>query len=88
MNNKDNKPEKPLISAEELDKIFDEGEEDIIEYLDFSTAHRPGLEENNINIALPEWMINRIDLEAKRLGISSQLVIRNWLTERLDKHNI
>lgn len=39
---------KPLISSQELDKIFDEGEEDIIEYLDFSTARRPGLEENKI----------------------------------------
>ncbi len=39
---------KPLISAEELDRIFDEGEEDIIEYLDFSTARRPGLEANKI----------------------------------------
>ena len=79
---------KPFISSQELDKIFDEGEEDILEYLDLSTAHRPGLEENNINITLPEWMINRIDLEAKRLGINSQLVIRNWLAEKLDKYNI
>ncbi|MDJ0659684.1 MAG: hypothetical protein QNJ42_09345 [Crocosphaera sp.] len=39
---------KPFISSEELDKIFDEGEEDIIEYLDFSTARRPGLEANKI----------------------------------------
>ncbi|MGK7958689.1 MAG: hypothetical protein AB4063_26030 [Crocosphaera sp.] len=39
---------KPLISSEELDRIFDEGEEDIIEYLDFSTARRPGLEANKI----------------------------------------
>ncbi len=88
MNNKNDKPEKPLISAEDLDRIFDEGEEDILEYLDFSKARRPGLEENDINITLPEWMMNRIDAEAKRLGISSQLVIRNWLAEKLDKQNI
>ncbi len=48
MNNKNDKPEKPLISAEELDRIFDEGEEDIIEYLDFSKARRPGLEASKI----------------------------------------
>jgi tRNA U34 5-carboxymethylaminomethyl modifying GTPase MnmE/TrmE len=34
----------PSISAEELDRIFDEGEGDIIEYLDLSTAHLPGEE--------------------------------------------
>lgn len=34
---------KPIISSQELDRIFEEEEEDIIEYLDFSKAHRPSL---------------------------------------------
>ena len=29
------------MKAEEFDRIFDEGEEDIIEYLDISSATRP-----------------------------------------------
>ncbi len=39
----------PIISSQELDKIFDEGEEDILEYLDFSKARRPGFETNKIS---------------------------------------
>ena len=49
---------KPVISSQELDKIFDEGEEDIIEYLDFSTARRPGLEENKITENYQETIQN------------------------------
>lgn len=30
------------MTAEELDKIFDDGEEDILRYLDLSKAVRPG----------------------------------------------
>jgi hypothetical protein len=33
------------VTVEEFDKIFDEGKEDIMEYLDISTARRPGREE-------------------------------------------
>ena len=37
---------KSSIRSQKLDKIVDEGKEDIIEYLDLSTARRPGLEVN------------------------------------------
>ena len=39
----------PIITCQKLDEIFDEGKEDIIEYLDFSKARRPGLETNKIS---------------------------------------
>lgn len=31
------------ISAQEFDRIFDEGEEDVMPYFDMKTARRPGL---------------------------------------------
>lgn len=42
------KMRKKPITAEELDKIFDEGEEDILPYLDLSKAERPGHTSRNI----------------------------------------
>ena len=33
------------ISAEEFDRIFDEGEEDILQYCDLNSVRRPGLEQ-------------------------------------------
>lgn len=46
----------PIISSQELDKIFDEGKEDIIEYLDFSKACLPGLEMNKTQLLIFSWL--------------------------------
>ena len=40
---------KLFITSQKLDKIFDEGKEDIIEYLDFRKAYRPCLEMKTLN---------------------------------------
>ena len=32
------------ISAQVFDRIFDEGEEDVMQYFDIKTARRPGIE--------------------------------------------
>ncbi len=44
-----------------LYKIFDDNEEDIIEYLDLSTIKRPNLEPKRINIDFPTWMVKKLD---------------------------
>ena len=36
---------KPKVTAAELDHIFDEGEEDITQYLDLSKGYHPGWED-------------------------------------------
>ena len=45
------------LKAEELDKIFDEGKEDILPYLDMTTLRRPNLDQKRVNVDLPIWMI-------------------------------
>lgn len=72
------------ISAEEFDRIFDEGEEDITQYLDLKAARRPGLEAKRVNVDFPEWMVNAMDKEASRLGITRQALIKVTMGERLD----
>ncbi len=71
------------MKAEELDKRFNDGE-DIIEYLDLSTIRKPGLEQKEINISFPAWMIKELDKEANRLGVEKQSLIKFWISERLD----
>jgi hypothetical protein len=71
------------ISVEELDRLFDEDEEDVIQYFDLSKARRPGLEQQKISISLPNWMIDSLDREAERVGVTRQAVIKLWLNERL-----
>ena len=71
------------ITAEELDRVFDDGEEDIVQYFDLSTARRPGLEARRVNVDLPQWMISSLDKEASRVGVARQAIIKIWLDERL-----
>ena len=73
---------KDTITAKELDRRFDDGE-DISAYLDWSKATRPGLEQRRINVDLPSWMINSLDTEAKRVGVTRQSIVKVWLAERL-----
>ena len=73
---------KDTITAKELDRRFDDGE-DISLYLDWSKATRPGLEQRRVNVDLPTWMINSLDTEAKRVGVTRQSIVKVWLAERL-----
>ena len=71
------------MNAKEFDQKFDDGEEDIMEMLDLSKAKRPLANQKRLSIDLPIWMIELIDQEANRLGITPQTVIQNSLAEHL-----
>ncbi len=71
------------MNAKEFDQKFDDGEEDIIEMLDLSKAKRPFSTQKRLSIDLPIWMIELIDREANRLGVTPQTIIQTSLTERL-----
>jgi len=71
------------ITAAELDKKFDDGE-DIIEYLDMSTARRPGLEAKRVNVDFPSWMVQALDREARKRGVTRQSLIKLWLADKLE----
>jgi len=73
-----------FMKAKEFDRIFDEGEEDILQYLDLSKARRPGLEQKRVNVDFPQWMIDQLDSESSRLGIPRQSLIKVWIAERLE----
>ncbi|MEC4818104.1 MAG: CopG family antitoxin [Scytonema sp. PMC 1069.18] len=72
------------MKATEFDAKFDQGE-DITEFLDQSLAKRPGHEQKRVNVDFPAWMIEALDYEAKRLGVTRQSIIKVWLAERLEK---
>lgn len=70
------------ISAAELDRKFDDGE-DIDEYIDWSSARRPNLELKRVNVDFPAWVVTGLDREARRLGVTRQSLIKMWIAERL-----
>jgi len=71
------------ITAEELDRRFDKGEE-ILQYFDLSSARRPGLESRRVNVDFPAWMVRRLDQQAQKRGVSRQALIKMWLADRLE----
>ena len=75
---------KKYMKAEEFDKKFDDGE-DIIDYLDISNSERPEQKQKRVNVDFPIWMINSMDREAKRLGVTRQSVIKFWIADKLKK---
>ncbi len=72
------------MKAKVLDKKFDSGE-DISKYLDLTRATRPGQDQRRVNVDFPVWMIDSLDKEAKRLGVTRQSIIKVWIAERLQE---
>lgn len=71
------------MTAEQLDEIFDKGEQDILPYADLAKAVRPGHTAKRVNVDFPSWMVARLDFEAERLGVPRQSLIKVWIAERL-----
>ncbi|MUG95323.1 CopG family transcriptional regulator [Scytonema sp. UIC 10036] len=72
------------MKAEEFDEKFDRNE-DVTEFLNLSEARRPGHEQKRVNVDFPLWMIEALDREASRLGVTRQSIIKVWLAERLER---
>jgi hypothetical protein len=72
------------INAFELDAKFDAGE-DISEYIDWSSARRPGREKKRVNVDFTDGTVRRLDREAQARGVTRQALIKMWITDRLDK---
>lgn len=70
------------MKAKNLEKIFDEGK-DVTPHLDLSKARRPGHEPRRVNVDFPNWIIESLEVQARRLGVTRQSVIKMWIAERL-----
>ena len=72
------------MKATTFDKQFDEGV-DITAALELSRAKRVLQEQKRVNVDFPTWMIESLDREAGKLGITRQSIIKVWLAERLEE---
>lgn len=75
------------MKAKKFDSDFDNGK-DITEALDLSSARRPLQEQKRVNVDFPTWMIESLDREAGRLGVTRQSIIKVWLAERLEQSGL
>lgn len=71
------------MKAKDFDRKFDDGREDVVDDLDLSTARRVNQEQKRINVDFPAWVVEALDREASRIGVTRQSIIKVWLVERL-----
>ncbi len=71
------------MKARKFDEKFDRGE-DITSDLDLSKARRMNQKPKRVNVDFPTWMVESLDREAKRLGVTRQSIIKVWIAEMLE----
>ncbi|MEP7273245.1 MAG: CopG family transcriptional regulator [Acidobacteriota bacterium] len=72
------------MKARVFDKQFDQGA-DITSSLEVSRATRVLQKQKRVNVDFPTWMIESLDREAGRIGVTRQSIIKVWLAERLEE---
>lgn len=70
------------MKAREFDRAFAAGE-DVDASVDWSKARRPNVQTRRVNVDFPAWMVESLDREARRLGVTRQSLIKTWIAERL-----
>jgi len=73
------------MKAKKFDNKFDDNKVDVIDDLDISTLKRPNQIQKRVNVDFPAWVIDSLDKEANRVGVTRQSIIKIWLVERLEK---
>jgi hypothetical protein len=72
------------MKAKTFDRKFDTGEE-VIGELDLGRARRLGTDPKRVNVDFPAWMVDSLDREARRLGVTRQSLIKLWLADKLNE---
>ena len=72
------------MKADEFDERFDAGE-DVTDALDLAAARRPLQNMRRVNVDFPRWMVESLDREAERLGVTRQSLIKIWISDRLEQ---
>jgi hypothetical protein len=72
------------MKARKFDSDFNSGK-DVSSSIDLSKIKKPNLEQKRVIVDFPTWMIDSLDREAARLGVTRQSIIKVWLAERLEE---
>lgn len=70
------------MKAKDFEQQFEAGD-DITASLDLTKARRVLQAQKRVNVDFPAWMVDSLDREASKLGVTRQSVIKVWLAERL-----
>lgn len=71
------------METKDFDEKFNAGE-NVSDQVNWSKARRPNTKTKRVNVDFPVWVVEALDKEAARLGVTRQSLIKFWITERLD----
>ncbi len=72
------------LPAASLDALHDAGV-DLAEHMDLAGAKRPGREVQRVNVDFPVELLNEIDRQARRLGVTRQAFIKIRVADSLQR---
>lgn len=72
------------MKAKKFDRKFDSGQ-NVVGHLNLAKARRMNTDPKRVNVDFPVWMVDSLDREARRLGVTRQSLIKLWLADRLSQ---
>ena len=75
---------KKKTKAKDFDQAFDKGE-DVSQYLEQASARHVNHQLKRVNIDFPLWVVESLDREARRLGVSRQSLVKMWIAQRFEE---
>ena len=73
------------MDARKFDQLFESGQ-DITRHLKLEKGKRSAQSPKRVNVDFPIWMIQALDKEANRIGVTRQSLIKIWLANKLQKN--
>jgi hypothetical protein len=74
------------ISVEEFDRLFDDGSDEIADFIDRSKGKLVPPAFKRVNVDFPPPMVRDLDAVANARGVTRQALIKMWLADKLDEH--
>ena len=74
------------ITVEEFDTIFDDGSDEIDDFVDASKGKLVPSAFKRVNVDFPPHMVTQLDAVAAARGIPRQALIKMWLADKLADH--
>lgn len=77
---------KEMLSAEDIDRLADEGEVDMTQFMKPGTLRMPNAEkkrfpQRKITISVPEWAIDAAEERAEFVGTTRAAVVNTWIAQ-------
>lgn len=83
---------KEMLSAEEIDRLVDEGEVDMTLFMKPGTLKTPNIkksdnEQRKMTITVPEWVLASAERQAKHIGTTRGAVVNMWMAYMAERSN-